>query len=55
MSLGELLEGLVLQAIEAKAPFSAATLKKIKTLRSVFGLDLTASDSHKLRERAADD
>jgi hypothetical protein len=55
MSLGELLEGIVLHAFEGKAPFSAATLKKIKTLRSVFGLDLTASDSHKLRERAADD
>ena len=32
------------------APFSAATLKKIKALRGVYGLDLTAADSHRLRE-----
>jgi hypothetical protein len=55
MSLGDLLEGIVLHAFEGKAPFSAATLKKIKTLRSVFELDLTASDSHKLRERGTHD
>jgi hypothetical protein len=53
MSLGDLLEGIVLHAFEGKAPFSAATLKKIKSLRSVFELDLTAADSHKLRERGA--
>jgi hypothetical protein len=55
MSLGDLLEGIVLHAFEGKAPFSAATIKKIKALRSVFGLDLSASDSHTLRERGADD
>jgi predicted DNA-binding ribbon-helix-helix protein len=55
MSLGDLLEGIVLHAFEGKAPFSAATRKKIKALRAVFGLDLTASDAHKLRERNADD
>ncbi len=52
ISLGDLLEGVVLHAFEGKAPFSAATLKKIKTLRTVYGLDLTAQDSHRLRERA---
>ena len=51
MSLGDLLEGIVLHAFEGKLPFSAATLKKVKALRSVYGLDLTASDSHRLRER----
>lgn len=55
MSLGDLLEGIVLHAFEGKAPFSAPTRKKIKALRCVFGLDLTASDAHKLRERNADD
>jgi hypothetical protein len=54
MPLGDLLEGIVLHAFEGKAPFSAATLKKIKALRAVFGLDLTASDSHRLRERHED-
>jgi hypothetical protein len=53
MSLGDLLEGIVLHAFEGKTPFSAATLKKIKALRAVFGLDLTAADSHELHERKA--
>lgn len=51
MSLGDLLEGIVLHAFEGKAPFSAATLKKVKALKSVYGLDLAAEDSHRLRER----
>jgi predicted DNA-binding ribbon-helix-helix protein len=55
MSLGDLLEGIILHAFEGKAPFSAATLKKIKALRSVFELDLSAADSHKLRERGSND
>lgn len=52
MSLGDLIEGIVLHAFEGKAPFSARTLKQIKALKSVYGLDLTAEDSHKLREHA---
>lgn len=55
LSLGDLLEGIVLHAFESKAPFSAATLKKIKALRAVYGLELTARDSHRLRETGADD
>jgi predicted DNA-binding ribbon-helix-helix protein len=50
MSLGDLLEGIVLHAFEGKAPFSAATLRKLKALRTVYGLELTAADSHQLRE-----
>ena len=53
LSLGDLLEGIVLHAFEGKTPFSASTLKKIKALRSVFGLDLTVADAHKLHERDA--
>ena len=53
MPLGELLEGVVLHAFEGKAPFSAATRKQIKALRSVYRLDLTARDSHKLQETRA--
>ncbi|MGH7749992.1 MAG: hypothetical protein ACRETP_14950 [Steroidobacteraceae bacterium] len=54
LSLGDLLEGVVLHAFEGKAPFSAPTLKKIRALKAVYGLELTAKDSHRLRE-AADD
>lgn len=54
LSLGDLLEGIVLHAFEGKTPFSAATLRKVKALRAVYGLDLTARDAHRLRE-AGDD
>ena len=50
ISLGDLIEGIVLRAFEGKAPFSPTTLKQIKALRAVYGLELTAKDSHKLRE-----
>jgi hypothetical protein len=55
ISLGDLLEGVVLHAFEGKAPFSAATLKKIRTLKGVYGLGLAAKDSHRLREAGNDD
>lgn len=55
MSLGDLLEGIVLHAFEGKAPFSAATLRKVKALKAVYGLDLTAKDSHRLREDGDDE
>ena len=50
LSLGDLLEGIVLHAFEGRTPFSAPTLKKIRTLRAVYGLELTAKDSHRMRE-----
>jgi hypothetical protein len=50
MSLGDLLEGIVLHAFEGKAPFEAATRAKIEQLRAVYGLELTAADSHQLEE-----
>jgi len=51
MTLGDLLEGIVLHTFEDKAPFSAATLKEIEKLRDVYGLTLRAADSHQLHER----
>jgi hypothetical protein len=54
LSLGDLLEGIVLHAFEGKAPFSAPTLKKVKALKAVYGLDLAARDSHQLREGSGD-
>ena len=54
LSLGDLLEGIVLHAFEGKAPFSVATLKKVKALKAVYGLDLSARDSHQLREGSGD-
>ena len=54
LSLGDLLEGVVLHAFEGKAPFGASSLRKIVELKRVYGLDLDARDSHRLRE-ATDD
>ena len=51
MSVGDLLEGIVLHAFEGKAPFSPATLREIAKLRTIYGLTLKASDSHELEER----
>jgi len=51
LTLGDLLEGIVLHAFEGKVPFSPETLKEIGQLRSVYGLTLKASDSHRLKER----
>lgn len=48
LSLGDLLEGIVLHAFEGRAPFSNDTLARIAALRSVYGLKLTAADSHEL-------
>jgi hypothetical protein len=50
MSLGDLLEGIVLHAFEGKAAFSPQTLKDIEQFRSLYGLTLRAQDSHQLRE-----
>lgn len=51
MTLGDLLEGIVLHAFEGKAPFSGTTLSQIDQLRKLYGLTLHAIDSHHLRER----
>jgi len=51
MSLGDLLEGIVLHAFVGESPFSAATRKEIEQLRKLYGLDLTSKDSHRLKER----
>lgn len=53
MTLGDLLEGIVLHAFEGQAPFGETSLERIRALRGVYGLDLTAEDSHLLVERAA--
>ena len=50
LSLGDLLEGIVLHAFEGKAPFSAETQQVIDQLKVVYGCELTATDSHKLVE-----
>jgi hypothetical protein len=50
ITLGDLLEGIVLHAFEGKAPFSAESLDKIAELKRVFGLTLDATHAHHLQE-----
>ena len=52
MTLGDLLEGIVLHAFEGKPPFSADTRRKILELKKIYELDLAASNSHRLREKS---
>ncbi len=51
ITLGDLLEGIVLHAFEGKAPFSQQTLKEIEQFKSLYGMTLKSSDSHNLKER----
>jgi hypothetical protein len=51
LTLGDLIEGIVLHAFEGKPPFGPESRKKIAELKRVYGLDLDSSHSHKLIER----
>ncbi len=51
LTLGDLLEGIVLHAFEGKPPFQPKTVKEIERLKEIYGLTLTAADSHRLEER----
>jgi hypothetical protein len=51
LSLGDLLEGIVLHAFEGKTAFTAGTLQQIADLKKIYGLTLSSDQSHKLRER----
>jgi len=53
LTLGDLLEGIVLHAFEGKVPFSQSSLERISELKKFYGLDLDAAASHRLSERAA--
>lgn len=50
MTLGDLLEGIVLHAFDGKTPFSAESLQRIRELKKFYGLELDASASHRLKE-----
>ena len=50
LSLGDLLEGIVLHAFDGKSPFSPASLDRIQQLKKFYGLELDSAASHKLKE-----
>src|SRR5713226_8605178 len=51
MTLGDLLEGIVLHAFDGQHPFSAETRKRIADLKRIYKLDLDSSASHRLMEK----
>ena len=50
ISLGDLLEGIVLHAFEGQSPFDAETQQRIATLKEIYGMEYDASYSHRLFE-----
>lgn len=55
LSLGDLLEGIVLHAFEQKHPFSEETLQRIARLKEVYGMRYDASTSHHFTEQREQD
>jgi hypothetical protein len=53
MTLGNLLEGIVLHAFDGKTPFGAESLRRIRELKKFYGLDLDSRASHRLTEGGA--
>lgn len=51
VSLGDLIEGIVLHAFEGKAPFSKETLAMVAQLKEIYGLELGAEASHRMSDR----
>src|SRR6202171_1188517 len=50
MTLGDLLEGIVLHAFDGRHPFSDETRRRIDDLKRIYGLDLDSTASHRLME-----
>ena len=50
ITLGDLLEGIVLYAFEGESPFSDEVLDKISALKQIYGMDYDSSASHKMSE-----
>ena len=50
ITLGDLLEGIVLHAFDGKTPFSPASIERIQALKKFYELDLDSNASHKLKE-----
>jgi hypothetical protein len=55
LSLGDLLEGIVLHAFDGKCPFNQDNLQRIKDLKKFYGLQLDSAASHRLVEKAGFD
>lgn len=50
ISLGDLLEGVVLHAFEGKSPFGEQAIQRIGQLKQIYGMDYDAGAAHNLTE-----
>ena len=50
MTMGDLLEGIVLHAFDGKQPFKKETLERVADLKRIYGLDLDSRASHRMKE-----
>ena len=50
ISLGDLLEGIVLHAFEGRSPFDAESIKRIDALKKIYEMDYETGASHNLIE-----
>ncbi|MBN2500088.1 MAG: hypothetical protein JXB38_04915 [Anaerolineales bacterium] len=50
ISLGDLLEGIVLHSFEGKSPFAGEAIVKINALKEIYDMDYDASASHRMIE-----
>ena len=55
ISLGDLIEGIVLHAFEGKSPFDEEALQRVAALKEIYGMDYDASASHRLFEEDAEE
>jgi hypothetical protein len=53
LTLGDLLEGIVLHALEGRCALGPETLIQVVALKKIYGLDLTAEASHRLKEKTS--
>jgi hypothetical protein len=53
MTLGDLLEGIVLHAFDGKCPFEKESLRGIRELKKFYGLKLDSRASHRMKEKEA--
>ena len=51
MSLGDLLEGIILHVFDGKTSFQEESLQVIADLKRIYQLDLDSSASHRLSEK----
>ena len=53
ITLGDLLEGIVLHSFEGKSPFNEQSVGRIAELMRIYGIDYDATASHRFIERNA--